>query len=156
MALLHIYVVIGFLLLAFFYKQVLGEYINPKILWLVAISFSFFSVCNSLFFQPIYTFNSNALTVKSVLLLIVTIFSFTVFLNKIVKEKKQMDIPSLNWINSGLFIYHVSNLLLFYFGSFIVEKISANASIQTWMIHSFFLFVMYIFFLIGLLKAEKQ
>jgi predicted ferric reductase len=161
MPLLHFYVVAGFLLLALFYKEVLSEYINTRIIWFVAILFSLFSIFNSIWLQPIKSFNSNALTVQSVLILIVTIFTYIVFLNKIVKEKNKKDIPALNWINSGLFIYNASNLLIFYFGSSmmrsaIVKKLPVEMVVGTWLLHAFFLAIMYICFLIGLFKAQKE
>lgn len=155
MPLLHLYVIGQILLLGWFYQKVLGGYINVRIIWFVTILFSIFSIINSFFFQNIFSFNSYAITFQSVLITIVTIFSYIVFLNKIVQQENSNDILSLNWINSGLFIYHASNLLIFYFGASILGKISADLGLQSWILHSFFSIIMYTCFLVGLYKAPK-
>lgn len=156
MPLLHFYVIGEFLFLSWFYQNILGEYINVRIIWIIVILFSLFSICNSIFFQNIFKFNSNSITVQSILVIILSSFSYIVFLNKIVKQRNNKDIPSLNWINSGLFIYHLSNLLIFYFGATIMDKLSVTLGLNAWILHSLFSIVMYTCFLIGLYKAEKS
>jgi hypothetical protein len=76
-------------------------------------------------------------------------------LNDTVKERRKQDIPSLHWINSGLFIYYSSNLLIFYFGALITHALSKQLNRYTWMLHSFFSIVMYTCFFIGLWKRPK-
>ena len=155
MPLLHIYVAAGFVLLAWFYRLVLQNFINPKIIWSMAILFLLFTVINSLFVQNVFTFNSNALTVESILITILALFTFTFLLNNIVKETGQHDTRSLNWINSGLFIYHSSALLIFYFGATIIRTFSVNLNLYTWVFHSFFSIVMYACFFISLWKRSR-
>lgn len=155
MPLLHVYVAAGFTCLAWFYKTILNRFINAKIIWSVAILFLLFTVINSLFFEDILTFNSNALTVESILIIILALFTFTFFLNDIVKETGGHDIKSLSWINSGLFIYHSSSLLIFYFGAVITHTFSKNLNLYTWIFHSFFSMVMYTCFFIGLWKRSR-
>lgn len=155
MPLLHVYVAAGFICLTWFYKTLLNGFINAKIIWLIAILFLLFTIINSLFIQPILTFNSYALTVESILIIILALFTFKFFLNDIVKEKSGKDIKSLNWINSGLFIYYSSSMLIFYFGSIITQSFSRNLNLYTWIFHSFFSIVMYTCFFIGLWKRSK-
>ncbi|SEW44376.1 hypothetical protein SAMN05428988_5752 [Chitinophaga sp. YR573] len=155
MPLLHIYVATGFICLAWFYQTLLKGFIKSKIIWLVAILFLIFTIINSLFFQSIFTFNSNALTVESILIIILALFTYRFFLNDIVKETSRYDIKSLNWINSGLFIYYSSSMLIFYFGSVITSTFTRNLNLYTWVFHSFFSIVMYTCFFIGLWKRSK-
>lgn len=154
MPLLHVYVAGGFVCLAWFYKMVLGGWINAGIIWLAAALFLLFSVVNSLFIQPVLTFNSNALTVESVLIVILSLFTFLFLLNDSVKERGGQGIISLNWINSGLFIYYSSSLLFFYFGSTIMQQFSVNLSQYAWIYHSFFSVVMYTCFSIGIWRRS--
>lgn len=154
--LLHLYVPVGFVLLAWFYRTILGDFINKRIIWFTAILFSCFSIINSLTLQNIFSFNSNALTVESILIIILALFSFMVFLNDIVKQNAYNDIISLNWINSGLFIYHTSNLLIFYFGATIVSKFSVDTNLYTWILHAFFSIIMYCCFFISLWKRSRS
>lgn len=150
--LLHFYVPLGFILLIWFYHHILEGFINKRILIFTAILFSLFSIGNSLLFQPFLTFNSNALTVESVLLVILSISTYSFLLNTIVRRNPQL-ISSLNWINSGIFIYYTSNLLLFYFGSKILSvSFPKEYSLYSWVLHSFFSIIMYTCFFIGLWK----
>jgi|SRR5690349_10560748 len=155
MPLLHVYVAAGFICLAWFYKTLLNGFINAKIIWLIAILFLLFTIINSLFFQTVLTFNSNALTVESILIIILALFTFRFFLNDIVKESSGRNIKSLHWINSGLFIYYSSSMLIFYFGAIITNTFSRNNNLVTWLFHSFFSIVMYTCFFIGLWKRSK-
>ncbi len=154
--LLHLYVAVGFVCLAWFYSVVLKGFINQKIIWGAALLFTIFTVVNSLFIQNIYSFNSNALTVESVVIIILSLFTYMVLLNDIVREKRKHLIQSLNWINSGLFIYYTSNLLIFYFGEVITHTFSKDLNRYTWVFHTFFLLVMYSCFFVGLWKRPRN
>lgn len=155
MPLLHLYVAVGFIFIAWFYSSVLSGFIKAKIIWSVTILFLLFTTINSIFIQPVFIFNSYALTIESVLIIILALFTFIFFLNDMVKETGGRDIKSLNWINSGLFVYYSSNLLIFYFGSFITQMFSRNLNLYTWVLHSFFSIVMYTCFFIGLWKRSR-
>ena len=154
MPLLHLYVPVGFVLLAWFYASLLKDFIKTKIIWFTAILFLFFSITNTLFFQNVFTFNSNALTVECILVTIMALFLYIVFLNHIVKETVEYDIKSLNWINSGLFIYYSATLLIFYFGATIVHTFSETLNLYTWVLHSLLSVVMYTCFFISLCKRS--
>lgn len=156
MPLLHVYVAGGFFCLALFYKTVLHDFISEKIIWGMIISFFLFTFSNSLFVQNIFTYNSNALTVESVLVIILSLFTFILLLNDIVRETRPRLIKSLNWINSGLFIYYSSSLLIFYFGDIITVFSSSDLVKYIWVLHSFFSMVMYTCFFVGLWKRPMN
>lgn len=156
MPLLHVYAGLGFALLARFYTILLHKFIHTKIIWLTALLFLLFALVNLLFFQNILTFCSYTLTAESVLVIILTVFTFSFFLKRIVKTPLWNDSTSLNWINSGLFIYYCSTLLISFFGAIIVHRLSEAISLYTWQIHSFFSVVMYTCFIIGLWKRSKK
>jgi hypothetical protein len=148
-------VAVGFACLAWFYNTVLKGFIDGRIIWGVTLLFLLFTTLNSIFFQPLFRFNSYALTVESVLIITLSIFTFIFLLNDIVKETSGADVKSVNWINSGLFIYYSSSLLIFYFGDTIIHLFSKTFSRYTWVFHSFFSMVMYTFFCIGLWKRSR-
>lgn len=156
MPLLHIYVGAGFLMLAIFYKKVLEEFISGILIYSVAGLFLILTALNSIYLQPVNTFNSYALTLESVLLIIFSLTTYFLLLNEVVKEKRKAIISSINWINSGIFIYYVSNLLIFYFSDYFYKYFSAEINRYTWVLHSFFSVVMYTFFFIGLWKQPKN
>ena len=153
--LLHLYVALGFICLAWFYNTVLGDFINKKIIWVGATVFLLFTCINSLFIQKTSSFNSNALTVECVLVIILSLSTYMFLLNDIVKEKRRDLIKSLNWINSGLFIYYLSSLLIFYFGDAVTRFFPAHINRYIWVLHSFFSIVMYCCFFVGLWKRPK-
>jgi hypothetical protein len=156
MPLLHIYVAGGGVLLLWFYRTVLGDFVNSAVLWSGAALFFLFSVINSVFVQPVLTFNSNALTVESVLILILALFTFGFLLNDNVKTRDGHDRQSIGWINWGLFIYYSSSLLIFYFGSTITRQFSFDLNQYTWIFHSFFSMVMYTCFIVGIWKRSAM
>jgi len=153
---LHVYVALGFPLLIWFYQAVLRSFINPRLLWWVAGLFFIFTIINSLCYQSIWMFNSYALTVQSVLMVVLSLSTYTLQLNRAVKDLKRDELTSLNWINSGLFIYFVSNLLLYYFGDFIMHALPADLSKYTWTLHSFFATVLYVCICVGLWILPKH
>jgi hypothetical protein len=154
--LLHVYVAAGYLCLAWFYSAVLKGFIDQKIIWWSAILFISFTLVNAVFFQNIFTFASHALTVESVLVIILSLSTFIFLLNDMVKKKKMRLVKSLNWINSGLFIYYTSSLLIFYFGEVITHTFSKNLNRYTWALHTFFLMVMYFCFFVGLWQRPRN
>lgn len=155
MPVLHFYVATGFPCLCWFYKTVLQNFISTRIVWWTIVLFLAFTVTNSLAFQNIFRFNSNALALESIIIIIAALFTFIFLLNDTVKEAGLHDINSITWINSGLFIYYLSCLLIFYFGDAILFRLSKNLSGLTWIFHSFFSVLMYTCFLIGLWKRSK-
>jgi len=156
MPLLHLYVAGGFVLLSLFYNSVLNGFINKNIILITVVLFSLFTVINSSFIQKIYVYNSYALTIESIIVIIFSLSTYMLLLNDIVKEKNTYTIKSLNWINSGLFIYYSSGLLIFYFGNLITAFSPSYLVEYTWVLHAFFSTVMYACFFTGLWKQPKN
>ncbi|MEQ9007226.1 MAG: hypothetical protein RLP12_05040 [Ekhidna sp.] len=154
--LLHLYVLAGFVILIFFYDSILRGFISRKVFLALGVSFTVYTIINSVAFQTIYTFNSNALVVQAILVIILSLSTNILLLNDIVKEQRLELISSLNWINSGLFIYYTSSLLIFYFGDYLTKNFSPTINQYTWAFHTMFSTVMYICFFIGLWKRPRK
>ncbi len=155
MPLLHLYVPSGFVLLFLFYSSLLKDVINKGLMLFIMVAFVMFSLINSIFFQTIFTFNSYALSVESILLIILSIFTYLVFLSQKKDAAKVQETAGFIWINSGIFLYYTADLLLFYFGTFIMNHLTVSASSFTWVFHSFYSIVMNCLFIIGLWKRRK-
>lgn len=155
--LLHIYVAGGFILLAWFYREILADFIDKRIINAIMVIFTLFTLANTIFWQPINVFNSYALTIESALLLFFTlcwfISSMTLMSSDTPHDKT--EVSSINWINAGIMIYYSSSLLIFYFGT-MITSFSKNMNRYAWAIHSFFSITMYCFFLIALWKKQKN
>jgi len=154
--LLHLYVAAGFVCLAWFYCRVLDGFINSRVIWIAAGVFLLFTVCNSLFIQKIETFNSYALTVECILVVILSMSTYLLFLNMAASGQARENAKSLNWINTGLFIYYSSTLLIFYSGHVLMARFPLLLNRYTWMLHSFFSIIMYICFFTGLWKRSAK
>lgn len=154
--LLHLYVASGFLCLSWFYGAVLKGIISRKLIIVVAVAFTLFAIVNGIFIQGIFTYASHSLTVESVLIIILTLSTFILLLDESVKESRARIVASVNWINSGLFLYYSSSLLIFYFGEIITHNFSRTISLYTWTLHFFFMTVMYACFFVGLWKQPKN
>ena len=150
MPLLHFYVAVGFACLAWFYSEVLKEFIDQKIIWGMCAFATAFVILNLIFFQDAYTFASWSLIVESILVIILSLLTFIMLMNDIVKQKRMHLMKSLNWINSGLFIYYASSLLIFYFGDLFTRKFPVYLNQYTWTLHALFMTIMYFCFLMGL------
>lgn len=156
MPLLHIYVAGGFVLVALFYQHVLKDVIHKNIIPAILVAFLLFTGINSLFIQPIYTFNSNALTVEAILIIVLSLSTFIFLMNDIVKKKFVHLVKSINWINSGLFIYYSSSLLIFHYGNLITLFAPSHLVKYTWVLHSFFSAIMYCCFFAGLWNRPRN
>lgn len=156
MVLLHIYSPVGFALLSLFYKQLLKKAINKELLPVLALIFVVFSIVNSIFFQSVFTFNSNVLTVQSILIIILTLFTFLVSLNKSgISLVIKTNLNALGWINAGLLLYHTSTLLVLYLSNYIAKYYSFEFNVYIWYLNSAAFIIMYSCFIIGLWKQRK-
>lgn len=153
--LLHFYTAGGFVCLAWFYRVVLGNFIHRFVIWGITALFVLFCIINTLFVQPIRTFNSYELIAEAVLVIILSLFTFLYLLDSSARESGIPDIRSISWINSGLFIYFLSCFLIYYFSYIIVPRFSLGLRRVAWMFHAFFSVVMYSCFLLGLWKRQK-
>lgn len=154
--LLHLYVPLGFFSLALFYSEVLKAYVSRRVIIIAAGSFVFLSLLNTLLLQALNTFNSYALTLECILVIILSLSTYMIFLNDAVKESHADVIKSINWINSGFFIYYSSAMVIFYFGDLFTRYFPAQLNRYTWVLHSFFSVIMYLCFFIGLWKRPAR
>jgi hypothetical protein len=154
--LLHLYTPLSFISMAAFYVQVLQGFIKPRVIWGVAIAFTCYTLLNSLFVQGIFSFNSYALTVQAVLVVIVTLSAYMLFLQKATKASRGQLMKSFHWINSGLFIYYSSSLLIFNLGGLFARYFSPEMIRYIWVVHDFFSVIMYTCFFIGLCKQTRN
>jgi hypothetical protein len=156
MPLLHVYVATGFLSLALFYKHILHDFIGKRLMISLIVGFLCFTIFNSLFIQSIYTFNSHARTLESILIIIFSLSTLMLAQHEVTKESKKQAFISLNWINSGLLIFYASNILIFYFGESLINFFPSYMNEYAWVLHSFFSAIAYCCFFVGLWKSQKN
>jgi hypothetical protein len=156
MPVLHVYVPVSFLLLAWFYHTMLHGFLQKPVIAVAAFVFVVLSVLNSVYIQPVTTFNSYALTLESVLVIILSLSAYLLLLDARIIEAKRAQLKSINRINAGLLIYYSASLLIFYFGNLITHGYSKTFNRYTWIAHSFLSVMMYTLFITGLWKRQKK
>lgn len=152
--LLHVLVPLRFVLLLVVYKEILRGYIPSWILYVLAGGFCLYSFINTLFIERWYTFNAKAMTVESVLLIILSMSTYIFLMDKRMTKHLNGYIKSVEWINSGVFLYFTSSLTLMYFGDYMIQLISSELSRYTWVVHSFLMVIMYYCFWRALWKQD--
>lgn len=153
--LLHIFVPASFVCFSVFYQKVFSNFLHGRFLWWIAGLFVLFSIVNSIWWQKIETFNSYALSLESVFLIIYSLSLFALLLNESVRKQKKEMLSCLRWINSGILIYYTSGLLMFYFGD-LLTRFSFDKFQISWLFHSFIYIVQFTCISIGLWKYQKK
>ncbi len=152
---LHVLVPLRFVLLVFMYKSILSGYVRSWVLDALIVGFCVFSVVNTIFFDPWNTFNSNAMTLESIILIILSLSTYVFLMDKRMTEHLKNYLRSVELMNSGVFIYYTSSLLLTYFGKYTIQVINPELSRYTWIIHGIFSVIMYYFFWRALWKRNS-
>lgn len=152
----HLFVPLGSVCIAIFYNRLLSRFINSNVVWIVLALFIITTLINSIFIQPLATYNSYAQVIQCVLVVILSLATFLLLMNHGNYLTNEVDVKSVNWINSGLFIYYASVLILFYFGDILIKSFSMEVNRYAWLLHSLFYIIMSGCFFMGLWKHLRK
>ncbi len=154
--LLYAYTPVGMVLLAWFYQAQFRDFLPPRVLGIGMVLF--LAYCGYDIWQKdtLFQFNSEVSTLQSILVVMLSLAAYLLSLEKAAQQATKPTETGLNWINSGLFLYHASNLILFYFGELLMNDAFPDADARaTWLLHFVFSAVMYLCFFIGTWKQLK-
>jgi len=154
LCILHVMVPLRFVCLVLVYKHILNGYVRWWLLYLLAVGFCVYSILNTLFREPWKTFNSDAMTSESVLMVILSLSTYVFLMDKRMTEHLKHFLRSVEWINAGVFIYYSSSLILMYFGVHIIQAINPELSRYTWIVHAILSIIMYYCFWRALWKRK--
>ena len=154
--LLHIDVPVEFTLLAYFYYSFLKKYVDKKIFFTLISLFLLFSIINSIFIQPVNSFNSHALIAEALILIILSIFAFIVLLDPRSGMNKVQIGKTATLINSGIFVNFSTTLLIYYFSNFLIKNADKGTVNYIWVYNDLASVVMYAFFIAAVWKHVKQ
>lgn len=147
---LHLYVIVGFICITWFYSDVLAPLSMKKTIRVITILFTAFALVNAFFIQGVYHFGSYSLVTESILIVILAGYT----LIQLYQHQTMISQPSaisLKWINLGLLVYYTTYLLQFFVS---ILAPSTNSK-------EFFLYVtisslvMYSLIFVGLWKRPK-
>lgn len=150
--LFHLYVLMEFLFISWFYYELFKKYISPKIIPVIYIIFVIFSLIDTFVWHNPFTFNSYAKTLECIIIVSYTVF----YLYKTFDEFQDED-PSdtpVFWINAGFLFYFSGCLFLFTFSNFILTQ-GKPMGMVVWAVHAFFIIIMYSLISIGLWKSKS-
>ncbi|MEZ4953978.1 MAG: hypothetical protein R2825_10430 [Saprospiraceae bacterium] len=146
--LLHFYTLLEFVSLSMFYKYIFKEkIIFQKYFWFIFSSVFIFIVLNSIFFQSIFEFNSNAKTLVQLILIGCAVYYFFNAYGKIDLTKNEH--LGLILINGAIIIYNAGSLFVFMFSNVLLKSnLSHVAQNGFWLLNSvlFLLFQLLILF----------
>jgi hypothetical protein len=157
MILLHLNVYGSVGLLGWFYAKVLDGFIHKRTIQIMLLVFGVGCLLDILINNPLLRFNSWLLLAECVLMIVLSLFTFSFLLNVNIKVLKKEQYQSLMWINSGIFIYFLSNILLFFFYNMLnAASVGQKMTAKLWIGHGFFITIMFCSFIIGLWKRQRN
>lgn len=148
--LIHGFTIVEFALLGLIYRSLLAGLIPKPWLTITIGAFTGFALLNTWLWQPLTTFNSNATTVASLLLIALALAYFYKLLRDVEYTKLERN-PWL-WFNIGVLIYYASSFFLFTFGNRLLAEDTEGASamhhISTvlYAVHAFFHILKFVFY----------
>ncbi|MEM9024949.1 MAG: hypothetical protein AAGB22_14485, partial [Bacteroidota bacterium] len=155
--LLYVYVPAGMILLTWFYQVQFSGFLHPRVMQVGLLIFLLYCIADLAWEEHVHQFNSNVATVQSILVIVLALAAYLLSLEKAASNVDDLATSGLNWIHSGLFIYHASNLIIFYFGALILAEAYPNPEGRlAWLPHSIFSTVMYLCFFTGLWSHRKR
>ncbi len=151
--LLHLYTVIEFSWITWFYHQAMPVYLPERRTKVIIVIFSVAAALNTLFLQPVTQFNTYIRTSESILVIIFSLL----FFYKIISEMKiqRLEKEPLFWINVGFLIYFSGSTLLFIFSNYILP-FKNTLNLYVWSLHAIFSILLYLIQSIGIWMAAHK
>ncbi len=150
----HFYTIIEFLLIVNIYRKELSILFSKLFFTIMGILFTVFAIVNTLFFQDLNTFNSNATTVLGLLVIFFALSYFYALLKEV--KYSALENNPMFWVNSGFLIYFSSNLILFFINNNLFKGGSNEAGYLIWGLHAIVNIVLTIFYIIALWVNPKK
>jgi hypothetical protein len=150
----HFFIPIEFFLLAILYRHHFDGFIPRSVISFMIIAFTTFAIINTIFFQGLLTFNSNASFVECIVMIVLAMIYFYKLLRDL-KHKNLERVPMV-WINMSVLTYFSGALMLFYVSNELVDM-PPEDRVVVWGTHAVFNVVHYALYAVALLvKAEKK
>lgn len=107
----NIYTYLSFFFIAYVYYKVYNSSIGRTLVLLGSIFYVLLVIINLTLFEPFTSFNTNAVTTESLLIIVLALAYFY----KLFAESQVVEIENhgMFWVSAGLLLYYSSNLFLF-------------------------------------------
>ncbi len=149
----HFFVPIYFLVLVEIYKQELSVLFSGKVFDIFRGLWIAFVIVNSIWFQPLNTFNSNAITTSSLVYIILSLAYFYRLLKKPLNYR--LETTPMFWLNTGVLLYYSGTLVMFILINNFLDE-DRPAIINFWALNVFFSILFTGFYIVSLLSNPKE
>ena len=149
--LLHLHTLLEYFLISSFYLKVYSSRIIKSIILKLLLLGGALIICNSLFIQSVYTFNSYGRTLSQVLIVFYTLQFYFVK-----QELKQLHIPKefIEFINAAFLIYYAGSLFIFMSSNLLINDQTSSHEVL-WTINSILSFLSQLIILTGVWKLTS-
>jgi hypothetical protein len=149
----HFYFPIAFLIMGLFFLKVLKNFVQPKYILILIVTFEIYCLINSVFIQSLFDYPSLVGSIGAMLLFLFSVAFFT----KIMVEAKIKNLSKepLIWINTAILIYYTGNF--FYYSLY---NLRITASMEVFLFAAKFFsglnILFYLIIAIGFLKVKSE
>jgi hypothetical protein len=149
----HIYTILHFNIIALFYYTHFGTFYHRYAVPSMMVFFTGFAMINSLFFQKLTEFNTKALSLECLLVVILCVMCFYKMITEL--TTKEPEKKPVFWINTGFLFYFAGNIVLFTLSN-VVLKENMDFNYLSWGLHALLTVILQIFIGIGLWHSPHQ
>ncbi len=130
--LLHLYTLLEFIIISVFYKKVFTKEksVQKGINYIIGIG-SLLIIANSLFLQPITTFNSNAKAFSQII-----IISYAINYYFSILHERTKATPVLNLLNAAMLIYYAGSFFVFMFSELLLKNLDKESQLVFWIFNA--------------------
>lgn len=151
--LLHLYTILEFGMIGWFYKIVLRGWVSERLLTILILLFTVLALLNSFFLQDWHRFNTYPRSLESILVIAFTITCYHRMLSEM--KIRRMERSSLFWINTGFLFYFSGALFLFSLSNYIMP-LGYRLNMLIWTVHALFSILLYVFLFVGLCNHRNR
>lgn len=145
----HLYVPLSFVFVVRIYREVLSSSFGRRFFDLLSIGFLLLAIFNSLFLQSIEVFNSNAISLSSIVYIALAIAYFYQLLRNTAFQG--LGRTPMFWLNAGILISYSGMLILNVLINYVVgQDETAELMIGVWGLNILFNVILNVFYSIAL------
>lgn len=146
---LHIYSIMQFVLLSLFYRSVLTSIKWKNLINVITVLVSIILILNSIYFEPLLSFNSRGVFISNSVLIVYSIAYFFQLLDSDAKTKNYQV------LNSGVVLFTAESLVIFLFGNYLSEM-EFVSQVGLWLTHSIVYMLLVLFIYIELWRHQYK
>jgi hypothetical protein len=150
--LLHLYTLGELVIWLFIYRLLIGAGYLQKYFWWILGVLSVLVVSNTIWLQPLHTYNSYAKTLVQLVIILLGLqyeFSF------VDSDPAQRTDKSLLWVNRGVLLYYAGTLFIFMFSQYAVATWQQGYQ-QLWHFNLILNIMLHLNILIALWKTTRK